>query len=54
MIAGGWVALVRNGGGSALQLHRQLAARLASLLKKSPDRLAPVPELLEQRPEATA
>ncbi len=52
MIAGGWVGLPRNGG-TALQLHGQLANRLASLLRKSPDRLAPVPELREERPPAS-
>ncbi|MGH9465079.1 MAG: DHH family phosphoesterase [Thermoanaerobaculia bacterium] len=51
MIAGGWVALARSEGGAAVQLHRQLATRLASLLKKSPERLAPVPGLLEPSPE---
>jgi nanoRNase/pAp phosphatase (c-di-AMP/oligoRNAs hydrolase) len=47
MIAGGWVGLGDQAGSAASQLHRQLAARLATLLKKSPDRLAPVFDLEE-------
>lgn len=53
MIAGGWVALTRSDEIAASHLHRQLALRLAALLKKNPDRLAPLAEL-QERPGGSA
>ncbi len=54
MIAGGWVPLGRGADGSASELHRQVAERLATLLKKNPERLAPVAELEERAARAGA
>lgn len=48
-MAGGWVPIAKATGGDVDALQRQLAARLAKLLKKNPDRIeavslrAPVP-----------
>lgn len=42
MMAGGWVPVAKAPGGDILTLQRQLAARLATLLKKNPDRLEPL------------
>jgi nanoRNase/pAp phosphatase (c-di-AMP/oligoRNAs hydrolase) len=44
MTAGGWVSLAGQEGG-AERLHLQLARRLASYLKKNPDKLGPLREL---------
>jgi nanoRNase/pAp phosphatase (c-di-AMP/oligoRNAs hydrolase) len=42
MMAGGWVPVAKAPGGDVLTLQRQLAARLATLLKKNPERLEPL------------
>jgi hypothetical protein len=42
MMAGGWVPVAKAPGGDVATLQRQLAARLATLLKKNPDHLEPL------------
>lgn len=42
MTAGGWVDAARAPGGDPRNLQRQLATRLAKLLKKNPEKIAPV------------
>jgi nanoRNase/pAp phosphatase (c-di-AMP/oligoRNAs hydrolase) len=42
MMAGGWVPVAKAPGGDVLALQRQLAARLATLLKKNPEKLEPL------------
>lgn len=42
MMAGGWIQLPKNGGGSYQRLQASLTSRLAKYLKKNPDRFAPL------------
>ena len=42
MMAGGWIKLPTNGGGSPQRLQASLTSRLAKYLKKNPERLAPL------------
>jgi len=42
MMAGGWIKLPTNGGGSPQRLQASRTSRLAKYLKKNPERLAPL------------
>ncbi len=42
MMAGGWIPISKSPDGDPAALHKQLAQRLAKMLKKNPERLSPI------------